>query len=441
MNIQKRKSHQLDPKTASYLFSSSARVRHVRKLPSIDDRSLIASPLDSFKQPTYVLEQAIYLAQDVESIKKELVPLRQQYESIRSTIDYTDTTLEDVDPYDEISRREGYSRLHRLQDESRELDSQVSLLNTTFVDESRNTLNAYVTEQYQMKAQIDIDLNDLREAINLQKNELENRVNSEIKDKILENDKKIKELKRVLSQLSSDEKQLLEEHQIVFSTRPKKEKLTLIQSSLQKQLSSLQHQSSQKRVELAKIQKSQKQQKKDIHDVIEEQKVKENQEKASERYRRIYQKKVEEMKKQSDEEKEREKEYLENLVNFYREEETETMLVKTKIKRRHKHFHQRKEDASEIENENEKVPNNEKEQNIENQNLDKSSVSPNESENHYSVIEHANANGASCVMMNEEEAVNSVEPSNENYVNQMSDENVNEILMKNLENLEMGIHS
>lgn len=442
MNIQKRRSasHKLDPKNASFLFSSSARVRHTRKLPSIDDRSLIAKPTDSFKQPTYILEQAVHLAQDVESLRKELTPLRLQYESLRSTIDYTDETQEDVDPLEEISRREGYSRLHRLQDEIRELDSQMSLLNTTFVDQSKNDLNAKVTEQYQMKAQADIDIANLREAIQIQTKSLENQGDSKFKDKILENDKKIQELKEVLSDLRNEEGKLLEKHKQTFKTKPKKEELVQIQLGLQKQLKSLEYQTSQRRVELAKIRNCQAYTKKDIEGCLEEQRNKANQQKITEMYLERNRKST----SCSVVDDEKEKEYIQSLVNFYRDDDQQTELVRTRIKRRHKHFHASTKDGNSV---NEEIPeniendNNENLENQENQVLEKSSVTPHESVAHYSAIEPVGSNKENEELINEEEEALSAEHSENGIENKMTDENVNEILMKNLQNLEMNIQS
>ena len=461
MNIQKRKSvsSKFDPKTASFLFTSSARVRHTRQLPSIDERSLIANPLSKYKQPTYILEQAVHLANDVEALRKELAPLRLQFESLRSAIDYTDTTQENVDPLEEISRRDGYSKLHRLQDDSRELDSQMTLLNTTFVDQSKNDLNAYVTEQYHMRAQTEVDISDLREAIEIQTKELDNTVDRKIRDKYLENEKKIKELKETLSELKDEEKQLLKQHkQAVIRTThdPKKEELLQTQSTLLKQLKTLQHRSSQKRVELAKIQKIQESQKKDLEDVIQEQKNRINQEKSTEMYIRNYQRRVSSVAEDS----EKEKEYLQSLVDFYREDNQETELVKRIVKRRHKRFHPASKDGDNNndtnennckginENNNEcqiqdnKNDNEEIKNNNESQVNEDSAVSPHESEAHISSIEPVEANNASFVTINEEEEINSHEPNDDNEIgNKMSEEKVNDILMDNLKNLDVDINT
>ena len=384
MNIQVRRSHaprpQLDPKNAAFLFSPSARVRHARRLPSLDDRSLIANPLDSFKQPVFVLDQAVHLAQEVEKLRQEVYPLRQQYELLRTNYDYMNDDA-DIDPIQEMSRREGYAKVARLQDLCLKLDSELSKMNTAFTDKSRNELNSQVTAQYEQKAELELHNNEVQEAIRIQREKLENLMKSEVKENVIENDGRIKELEVLKQELVDEENKLLEKHQSLLREPPEYTDLTRTLMNLQRQLKSVQHNLARKKVDFTKFQRDLVVQRNDMQQLLERKKIRERRERSRVASARNYHKKAEELAR-----KKEEGYYIpsENTATIYEPEvEMETVIKTTRIRRKHRHFHHR-------------VP---KEQGFEEEEYENSSINP---EINCSVIEPIE-NDASYVEMNDDD--------------------------------------
>lgn len=340
MNLQYHAQPQqrLDSQSAGFLFSAAARIRHIRKHASFDDRCIFQSPINAFNQPADVLEQVMYLVHDVEQLRKEVNILRKQYE----TFSQANLSENIGDPYDELFRMEISQKIHDLQNVSRQLDQTKSQMLASFTDESKNELNAYLSEQLETKSRYDLGISKLNETI-ANNTEKSNEINkSSIKEDIEKNESKIQDLQNLLDELVNDEKELLEKHH-KLTVLPEEEmrSFSLIQANLQKKLKSLQYASSQKKVEITKLQRIQMTQKHELNTIIKNKKLQSQNQRIRNRWYLRYQKKQEDLQKCDDADSVADSDAT--SVNFDIDNEE---VVKIRVRRRHKHYHKKYADEN-----------------------------------------------------------------------------------------------
>lgn len=335
---------------STHPLSPRARVKKIRRLPSLDTRSLLANPNLEYAQPAYILEQKLQISQQVEQLRKEVSLLRENYQIILSTLndsrndDNTNSSqngeIENI--YDEMAQHELSKKLSNYQAEYDELERRISAYNSSLTENTQFELNNYVTAQRGMQTQLESEIEAALRLIEEKNELLITKVSENYTEKVDANQIKITQLTELLLDLQKEEQLMLQLHQDMCKPVPVSEELKQEYMSCQRKLQMLQHSHARKLVDVKKLQKEQQQEKIALFAV--KQTREENERKRRERIasQLIYKKRAEMLEESSravSEIKKNEK----NEKNK-KNENNEKLTTTKRRKHKHKHWHHHRQD-------------------------------------------------------------------------------------------------
>lgn len=329
-------------------ISPRKRVQQIRKLPSLDTRSLLANPNLEYSQPAYILEQKLHLSPEVEALRKEVTHLRENYQILLNTLqehknenDVENDGIDDI--YDEIAQHELSKKLSHKQAEVDELEKRISAYNSSLTEETESDLNNYVTAQRQSQSQLESEIEMQLELTEQRKDLLADKKSTSYYEMIEKNDMKISQLTQLLRDLREEEILMLKMHQDIVQTEPSNIEANQEINFYKRKLQMAQHVHARKLVDMKKKQRELQQEKAAV--IAIKQSKEETEKKRQQRiaFHDIYKKKAQILEENS------------RAASQVRqaEEKPQTVLTKTRRKHKHRHWHHHRpnDEASQAEDE------------------------------------------------------------------------------------------
>ena len=231
------------------MLSSRQRVRQIRRLPSLDTRSLLADPNLEYSQPAYIQQEKLRLMQEVDSLRNEVYPMREHCRLIQSSFD------DGEEAFSEVRQNEISNRLTDVQAELDELEQSLSYYKNVLTDDTENELNNTIGAQRQMMSQINEQQRAMTEDIGNKRERLADVTSGENVDKIDKNNDKIQSLQEMLKEMKDEEKEMMEKHEKMCNLEPSNIESSKEINALMRKLQLLEHSHARKLVDMRKLQK------------------------------------------------------------------------------------------------------------------------------------------------------------------------------------------
>lgn len=239
-----------------------------------DPRDLLATVNDQFNDPEYLNEIGLHLKEDIEKIKKEVIPLRQRLQIYMKMEEKAENlppeavTLDLLDPQP-AKNVDVSQRANQLNIAVTELDSQLNTMQKYYCEKTKIDLKDDISIHQEKISDLNGKIDCMNEAIRLQNTQKEEIMNSKIREKIDRYNEKINNLNFLLNEMKEEQQEDIDHHFAIVCQREADPALQNQLATLQRQLNSLQYIKAQRQVELNKQMKRYEVQKKSVSAVIE----------------------------------------------------------------------------------------------------------------------------------------------------------------------------
>lgn len=208
-----------------------------------------------FRNPIYLQEIAGHLVADIEQLKKEVIPMRDEIRFlIQLNTNFADTfQRKPIRPNNRRARSDLSSQITELNILLDELNAAWQEVRTTYSSYSKNMLMQDILDEQKTIHQMEDEIKEIEEYLNLQKMKTQMVRESEVRYQIRLNQKKEIELNHLLDSLKIEEEKMLENFQESLNNRPTVVKAKSGIKELRKKLEIIKHTHMRKEQDLAEL--------------------------------------------------------------------------------------------------------------------------------------------------------------------------------------------
>ena len=258
------------------------RLEVLRRLPPGDSRALISDPNADYNAPETIMDIGCRLLVDVEQIRREVAPLRERVRILE------EAHAPDEDPEEEVRRRTAEENIGDLNRKIKDQERQIEQLYVMFDESQEKELSDYIVWQRETLQSELAELPKQQEELEKANDALIELMDSEAVEEEGKASMKIEELRAMLSEMRSEEAEMMEEHEALLKSEPSAIEDAKIIASWDKKLRNVQHVKAQRKLEMSKLIKLQKSQIENMEASIADKKRREDQDRAREAWRRSY---------------------------------------------------------------------------------------------------------------------------------------------------------